>query len=83
MKTHRTPAMLVLLALLLQPGARVAATESEPPGAEAAALEDQATTLEAAIDKECQKVAKQARPLCREQHQQAVQRLRSRAARLR
>ena len=74
---------LSLLVLLLQPSLTLATTSEPPPGAAAAALENQAATLESRIDKECQKVARQARPLCRQQHAQAVQRLRTQAARKR
>ncbi len=72
-----------LVALLLASTSSSAAEVQDPPGAQAAALETQAAAMEADIDKECQKVARQARPLCREQRAHAVKRLRDRAARTR
>lgn len=83
MKTSRIHLSLSLLALLLHASQTLAAASEPPPGAAAAALENQAATLESSIDKECQKVARQARPLCHQQHAQAVQRLRAQAARKR
>ena len=72
-----------LLAMLIVGGNSWAADTSPAAGAQAAALASEADALEADIDKECHKVAREARPLCRSQHVQAVQRLRARAARLR
>lgn len=72
-----------LLASVLHATSSPAADPPAPPGAEAAALEDKAAAMESDIDKACQKVAPQARPLCREQYAQAVQRVRAQAARKR
>lgn len=71
-----------LFALLLGSASYGAAEAQDSSAARAAALETEAAAMEADIDKECQKVAREARPLCREQRARAVQRLRSRAARL-
>ena len=83
MKISRIHLRLSLLVLLAHASVTLAAASEPPPGAAAAALENQAATLEGNIDRECQKVALQARPLCRQQHAQAVQRLRAQAARKR
>lgn len=72
-----------LLAMFIVGGNSWAADTSPAAGAQAAALASEADALEADIDKECHKVAREARPLCRSQHVQAVQRLRARVARLR
>jgi hypothetical protein len=83
-KPHTLPVALCLM--LFAGAASCAGNDIEINGAAAAAaatLEDQATTMEAAIEQECQKVAQPARPLCREQRARAVQRLRERAASLR
>lgn len=71
-----------LFALLLVSASHSAAQAQDSSAAQAAALETEAATMEADIDKACQKVAREARPLCREQRARAVQRLRDRAARL-
>lgn len=71
-----------LFALLLVSASYGAAEAQDSSAAQAAALETEAATMEADIEKECQKVAREARPLCREQRTRAVQRLRDRAARL-
>jgi hypothetical protein len=81
-KPHTLPVALCLM--LFAGAASCAGNDIEINGAAAAAtLEDQATTMEAAIEQECRKVAQPARPLCREQRARAVQRLRERAASLR
>ena len=72
-----------LCALLLVSASCGAAEAQDSSAAQAAALETKAAAMEADIDKECQKVAREARPLCREQRARAVQRLRDRAVRTR
>jgi len=74
---------LALATLMFVNAGAWAVQAQDPPGAQAAALEREAEALQADIDKECQKVAREARRLCRAQHAQAVQRLRARAARVR
>ena len=81
MNKHRITGCAALLALLVNCAVSAAESAPEAPGAQAAELESQAAALEVDIDKECQKAPKQARALCRQQHQQAVMRLRARAAR--
>ena len=61
-----------LLALLLVSANCGAAAAQDSSAAQAAALETQAAAMEADIDTECQKVARQARALCREQRERAV-----------
>jgi hypothetical protein len=72
---------LVLMMALGASQACVAADDASTSGAQAAALQKQAASQEADIDKACQKVPPNARPLCREQQLRAVQRLRNQAAR--
>ncbi len=80
----RFPRKAALLIVMLFATSGSWAIEAQTtPGAQAAALANQAAAMEADLDKDCKKVAREARPLCREQRARAAQRLRSRAARLR
>ncbi|MBK6658958.1 MAG: hypothetical protein IPM80_18125 [Proteobacteria bacterium] len=80
---HTRIASTTLVLLLASTPSLAAEPAAPPPGAEAAALENQAATLESAIEQECRKVAREARPQCHKQRAQAVARLRAQAARKR
>jgi hypothetical protein len=78
---HLASVRAILSAALLTATPAWALEDVQVPGAEAASLRNQANELAAKVEKECLKVAAPARPQCRKQMGQAVERLRDRALR--